>query len=249
MRNLRLDAPGWLWVAVAAWALLCALVAVLGFGGRYRLLPDDASSAPALPAVAAASPASTMGPLEDFAAATKRPLFYADRKPIAAHLPGQSATAQPLDAILTSVILTPDLNLAIVQDAKTHASYRARLGQSLDGPYSDWKLVTLNPRNAVFESSQGQTSLDLRVFNGQGGEPPTRMGLTPEVVAGGALGQALPPNVIDVANPGAVPQPPMLPQGPNPDARQMERIRQRIEQRRREAQSASDAASSPNQNR
>jgi general secretion pathway protein N len=263
MRSIRLDARGWLWVAAATWALLCALVALLGFGGRYRLLADDASKVQPLPAVAKATAAPALGPLESYAAASQRPLFYPDRKPIAVHVPGQNSSAQPLNVVLTSVIITPSVQMAIVQDVQTHASYRAKQGQALDGPYSGWKLVSLTSRSAVFESGQGRQTLELRVFNGQGGELPTRMGLTPEVVASGALGPPQLPNAAAlVPNVNAVPAPPpppmvIAPPEPAPNttavantaAQQAEEIRKRIEQRRREAQAMNDASSSPNDKR
>jgi general secretion pathway protein N len=266
MRSLRLDARGWLWAVAAAWALLCAIVALLGFGGRYQLLADDPSKVQPLPAIAKASTAPVLGPLENYAAASKRPLFYPDRKPIAVHVPGQNSSAQPLNVVLTSVIITPSVQMAIVQDVQTHVSYRAKQGQSLDGPYSAWKLVSVSPRAAVFESGQGQTTLELRVFNGQGGELPTRMGLTPEVVASGALGPPLPNAAMLPPNPNVAPQlmsapapPPPPPVVATPEVasdvanaaanatRQAEMIRQRIEQRRREAQAQNDVPSSPNE--
>lgn len=270
MRSIRLDTRGWLWAVAAAWALLCVVVALLGFGGRYRLLADDPSKTVALPSVAKASNAPALGPLESYSAASQRPLFYPDRKPVAVHVPGQNSNAQPLNVVLTSVIITPTVQMAIVQDMQTHASFRAKQGQTLDGPYSGWKLVSVSPRSAVFESAQGQTTLELRVFNGQGGELPTRMGLTPEVVASGALGA--PPQPMQqnatapMQNANMAPTPlaqPMAPPqiAPVPEvagdaasltanaARQAETIRQRIEQRRREAQAANDAASPPNQKR
>ncbi|MBS0194278.1 MAG: hypothetical protein JSR34_08520 [Proteobacteria bacterium] len=182
----RLEPLSWLLVAVAGWALACALIALAGFGGRWKPLPDDSSLAPRLPRLPAATTGSTMGPLDSYAQAYNHPLFFPDRKPAAAHVPGKGGgDDHPLDATLTSVIITPTLKMAIVQDPKTHQSLRVREGQSLGGAYSAWKLTDIAPRSATFHSdSQGDTSLDLRVFNGKGGEDPTRMGLTPQVTAG-----------------------------------------------------------------
>ena len=135
--RIRLDARDWLLIAIAAWALLCAIVALSGFGGRYRLLADDPSQVPVLPNVAKASAHPTLGPLETYAAAADRPLFYPDRKPIAVHVPGQNSSAQPFNVILTSVIITPNLQMAIVQDTQTRQSFRARQGQALEGTYSN----------------------------------------------------------------------------------------------------------------
>ena len=249
----RLEPRSWLLVAVAGWALLCAIVALGGFGGRYDLLADDPTLAPPLPKVPLASARTPLGPLEVYAEAAKRPLFYPDRKPIAVHVPGQTgADAQPLDVTLTSIVITPSLQMAIVQDNKTKESLRAREGQPLGGAYAGWKLVAMTPRSVVFDGgSQGQTTLVLRVFDGQGGEEPTQMGLTPQAIASGAVATVRPP---PPGNGNAdPPQPPDAPQvqsatdantaaneaannAANEAAQQAEQIRRRIEQRRQQAQ-------------
>ncbi len=264
MPSIRIDARGWLLVAIAGWALLCAIVALSGFGGRYHLLADDQSRVPPLPNIAQASAHPPLGPREDYAAAADRPLFYIDRKPIAVHVPGQNTSAQPFNVILTSIIMTPTMQLAIVQDTQSRQSFRARMGQALEGPYAGWKLVAMTPRSAVFDGgSQGQTNLVLRVFDGHGGEMPTRMGLTPQVVASGALGPPPQPNAAVLANnvnvvPTTVSDATI--QQPSNEAaneannaaveaaQQAEQIRKRIEARRQQAQMANDA-SPPNEKR
>ncbi len=273
--HTRLDARGWVLVAFAGWALLCVIVALTGFGGRYRLLADDPASAPPLPKVVLASTRSTLGPLGDYAEASNRPLFYPDRKPMTVHVAGTTNAAQALNVILTSVILTPTLQMAIVQDVQTKESMRVREGQPLGGAYSGWKLVAMTPRSVVFDGgSQGQTTLGLRVYDGHGGEEPTRMGLTPQAIASGALGAPPPPpppspSVMD-ANANAVPpatQDPTVAQPTADDtrnaaadaadaaanaanaARQAEMIRQRIEQRRQQVQAQGANAPQPNDKR
>jgi general secretion pathway protein N len=239
----------WLLIAVAGWAVLCAMVALAGFGGSYSLLADDPTLAPPLPKVPPVNARAPLGPIELYAEASNRPLFYPDRKPIAVHVPGQSAAAaQALDVVLTSVLVTPSMRMAIVQDPKSKESLRVREGQALGGNYSGWKLVSLKPREAVFDGgSQGQTTLDLRVFNGQGGEEPTQMGLTPQVIS--SIVSATP----DTSKNGDQPPPADAPQTQGaPDAmnaaandadnaakvaaQQAEQIRRRIEERRQQAQ-------------
>jgi len=250
----RLDPRSWLLVAVAGWALLCAIVALGGFGGRYSLLDDDPRLAPPLPKVPLASTRSPLGALDIYAEAANRPLFYPDRKPIAVHVAGQAnADAQPLDVTLTSVLITPSLQMAIVQDNKTKESLRVREGQALSGPYAGWKMVAMTPRSVVFDGgSQGQTTLQLRVFDGQGGEEPTQMGLTPQAIASGAVAIAKPqPPADGNADPQ---QPADAPQAQPPTdamnaaaneaannaaiqaAQRAEQIRRRIEERRQRAQ-------------
>jgi len=256
----RLEPRSWLLVAVAGWALVCAIVALGGFGGRYSLLDDNPKLAPPLPKVPLSSERTPLGPLEMYAEAANRPLFYPDRKPIAVHVPGQTgADAQPLDVTLTSIVITPSLQMAIVQDNKTKESLRVREGQALGGAYAGWKMVAMTPRSVVFDGgSQGQQTLELRVLDGQGGEEPTQMGLTPQVIASGAFAAATarqPANGSANADPS---QPADAPQTQAPTdaanaaanaaatdaannaateaAQQAEQIRRRIEERRQRAQ-------------
>lgn len=260
--NIRLDARGWLLIAVAGWALVCAIVALTGFGGRYRLLADDPTLSPSLPTPPRASARSTMGPLEAYAEAANHPLFYPDRKPIAVHVAGQKSTAQPLNVILTSVIITPTLQMVIVQDAQTRESMRVHEGQALGGNYSDWKLVAMTPRSAVFDGGpQGKTTLDLQVYDGHGGEEPTRMGLTPQAVASGILGAPPPPPPPPTAlNANTVPPSEVAQQSATDAAtdaanaaaeaaQQAEQIRQRIEARRQQVQAQGGNAPPPNDKR
>ncbi len=247
----RLEARGWLLVTIAGWAMLCAIAALSGFGGRYDLLADDRKLVQPVPTTPSMSARSQMGPLEAYAEAANRPLFYPDRKPMAPHPAGQSASAQALNVVLTSVILTPSLQMAIVQDPQTKESMRVREGKSLGGSYSGWKLASLSPREAVFDGgSQGQMTLSLRVFDGNGGEEPTRTGLTPQVI--GSAGFDPPHQPV----PPAINVDPSQQVQPDPNstanagqaanmaaeaAQQAEQIRQRIQQRRAEAQAQAQA--------
>ncbi|HEY2345232.1 MAG TPA: hypothetical protein VGH80_05030 [Xanthomonadaceae bacterium] len=244
----RFEPLTWLLVAIAGWALGCVAISLSGFGGRYKLLPDNPGLAQPLPAVSSGSTAhAAMGPLEVYAEAYNHPLFFPDRKPAAAHVPGQNnAAAQPLDVVLTSVIMTPTLQMAIVQDPKTKASLRVREGQPIGGSYGGWKLSGLSPRSATFDGgSQGETTLELRVFDGKGGEEPTRNGLTPQVVASGALGGPQQPQPEAVATDAGAedntvqepaPDPNQANAAANAAAQQAEEIRRRIEQRRQQVQ-------------
>ena len=264
----RLTPLNWLLAAIAVWALGVAIVALAGFGGRYRLYPDDPSLEPQLPSATVQAGRAPLGPLELYAEAANRPLFYPDRKPAHVKVANAADTQQPLNVVLTSIIMTPSLRMAIVRDTASGKSLRVREGQPLEGGPTGWKLVAVSRQQAVFESGQGRTTLDLRVFNGQGGEPPTPNGLTPQAVAATNANNVL-------ANPAlANPQPkpmqpgilgaaPVVPPASAPDANdaaaadqqagdalaraQAESIRQRIEARRRQAQDAAIAAPPPSE--
>ena len=253
----RIDPRGWLLIAIAGWALLCAVVAVSGFGGRYRLLADDPSQLESLPSVASANTASPLGPMADYAAASERPLFYADRKPIAVHVAGSGDAGRPLDVTLTSVLITPSLQMVIVQDNHTGKSFRAHEGQPLEGDYAGWRLVAMTPRSAVFDGgAQGKITLQLRVFDGHGGEPPTNAG--PEALANGMPG-APPSSPAPAASVQANGAGPASSDNQSPSAvatlaaaeaqRQAEQIRQRIEARRLQAQGQAGNAPQPNDKR
>jgi len=175
------------------------------------------------------------------------------------------AAQQPLNVVLTSIIMTPTLRMAIVHDNASGKSLRVREGQPLEGGPAGWKLIAVSNKQAVFEGSQGRQTLDLRVFNGQGGEPPTPNGLTPQAVSSANIGNmfANPPPNAGRPNPappvilGAQPVAPVSDtdqaaaaerQANDAVARaQAETIRQRIEARRQQAQDAAAAAPPPSE--
>ena len=269
----RFSASNWLLAAVAGWALGVAILAWSGFGGRYRLLPDNPALAPSLPAASIQAVQAPLGPLEMYAEAANRPLFYPDRKPVQVRLANDADAQQPLNVVLTSIILTPTLRMAIVRDNASGKSLGVREGQPLEGGPTGWKLVALSHQQAVFESAQGRNTLDLRVFDGQGGEPPTPNGLTPQAIAAASASNLLAhptlanPVPVNAGNSGNAPtgmlgvattMPPPTPdtdeaaaderRGVEAVARaQAEAIRRRIEARRRQAQDAATAAPPPSQ--
>jgi general secretion pathway protein N len=265
----RFSASNWLLAAAAAWALGVAILALSGFGGRYRLYPDDPSLLPQLPSTVVQAARSPLGALELYAEAADRPLFYPDRKPVQARVGTDAAAQQPLNVVLTSIIITPTLRMAIVHDNTTNKSLRVREGKQLEGGPTGWKLVAVSRQQAIFESSQGRTTLDLRVFNGQGGEPPTPNGLTPQAVSAANIGNmfgnpppanAAGPNMPPPAIPLAASIVPSPAAGNSDDAAADERrgleavartqadsIRERIEARRKQAQDAAAAAPPPSE--
>ena len=264
----RLSALNWLLAAVAAWALGVAILALAGFGGRYRLHPDDPALVPPLPSATVQVGRSPLGPLELYAEAANRPLFYPDRKPAQVKVGNAADAQQPLNVVLTSIIITPTLRMAIVRDTASGKSLRVREGQPLEGGPAGWKLVAVSRQQAVFESGQGRSTLDLRVFDGQGGEPPTPNGLTPQAISAANASNVLinpvfanAPLKPNPAAPGILGAAPVMPTAPMSDTdeaaaaerrgaesaarAQADSIRQRIEERRRQAQDAATAAPSP----
>ena len=112
-------------------------------------------------------------------------------------------------------------------------SQTVSVGAALEGDQSAWRLTELEPRRAVFEGPGGRSTMDLRVFDGQGGEPPTpigqagapRGGNEPQAAAE-AAGENKPDEAVRQGNPdGSLPE--------SAEAR-AEQIRRRIEERRRQ---------------
>ena len=238
----------WLLATVAGWALLLWVLSLLGLGQYVQLLPDDPSLAAHLPQLAAASP-ERLGPLSQYSETSARPLFSEDRRPQPFSIaPEGDDNAPPaFDFILTSVLLTPTLKMAIVQPSAGGESTRIKLGDAAVAQPS-WRLTALNPRSAIFDGPDGQKTLDLRVYDGTGGEPPTsdhmtsQTGINPSAmnpVGKPVLRPAIPSSV-----PNEQPAPPTAPLNPpmTPDA-QVDSIRKRIEERR--AQLRQDANTPP----
>lgn len=229
---MRLDDAGprtWLLGATAGWAVALWLLALGGMGGRIAPLPDDPALAQALP-VPAAPVAGRLGPASGYVEISGRPLLSPDRRPQPFSLEpeGQGEVVEErFDFVLTGVLLTPGLQMAIVQPAGGGESIRLRVGQSPDGAPS-WRLVALSPRGAVFEGPDGQQSLELRSYDGgadlRGAPPP--MATTP----------AMTQDAMDMVRPSEAPEADAVMDADagaaaTPEA-QVEAIRKRIEARR-----------------
>lgn len=247
------DAPPrtWLLAALAGWAVLAWLLALAGMGGRIALLEEDPGLLRPLPPL---RPAATerLGPPGQYSEIASRPLFSSDRRPKPFSLQGGDGEAQAaqFDYSLTSVLITPQLRMAILQPPDGSKSVRVRVGEAPES-HPAWRLTTLGPRSAVFIGPEGERTLELRVFDGQGGQPPTPVAApTPRPGAPGmnnpADGSVPPPRPIVEPTRPAPPASPAVPIAPPPrteapapddaapqtDQAQMEAIRQRIQARR-----------------
>ena len=242
----------WILAVVAGWAVLAALLALFGLGSRITPLPADPALVQALPRLPA-SPPERLGALNQYADVGGRPLFSEDRRPKPFFLSGEAAAAPTFDLVLTSVLITPALELAIVQPAQGGEGVRVKVGDAPAG-FPGWRLVELGPRRAVFDGPEGRREMELRVFDGAGGQPPSPVAATPATVppaaavappatpggrtTGGNNAPAATPTVASPPGPVHMPAPtpspsstaPSMPAATTDD--QMEAIRQRIEQRR-----------------
>ena len=240
----------WLLAGAAGWGVLAWMLALAGMGERLPTLPEDAALAKPLPAVRAAAP-GRLGPLGQYSEVAQRPLFATDRRPKPFFLRGEgdANAAAAFDYVLTSVMITPHLQMAIVQPPDGSQSLRVKLGDAPE-PQPAWRLVSVNARSATFEGPEGQKTLELRVFDGAGGQRPTPAAgsATPTAAAQAVAGEASErpgpqgPAVVD-PSPATPPPPPVAPRpaaapatanasAPVTPEAQMEAIRKRIQARR-----------------
>ena len=222
----------WLLAAACAWAALLWLGALLGMGGR--VVQDAPVAAGALP-VPAAAPPDRIGPLTQYASAAARPLFTQDRRPrsflATAPESGQDvAQMQRLDFVLSGVVISPQVRLAVLQPTTGGESQRVQVGQAPEGA-AGWRLVDLQPRRAIFEGPDGQQVLDMRSFGVVG---------APVVAQGGAASEAA--NTAAVAAEAAAAAAAAAAQG---NEARTDAIRRRIEARRAQLRNRDTTAAPP----
>ncbi|MBJ6983249.1 general secretion pathway protein GspN [Luteimonas sp. MC1750] len=172
MRAESAGARTWLLGALALWALATWVLGLFGLGGRIERLPPDPALVQGLPA-AARETEDRLGPLAQYAEFGERPLFTTDRRPeLFVINPVDEEAPAEFEYVLTSVLMTPGLQVAIVQPAAGGEPVRLKVGESPAG-VQGWQLSSISPRGAVFDGPEGQRTLELRVFDGTGGEAPT----------------------------------------------------------------------------
>ena len=200
---MRLDDAGprtWLLATVAGWAVFAWLLAVFGMGRHAQALEADPGLLRPLPN-ARPPAAQRLGPMSQYAVIAQRPLFSQDRQPKAFFLQGDGAgdsQQTAFDYVLTSVLITPNLKMAILQPADGSESVRVKLGEVPES-HPAWRLTSLDARSAVFEGPEGRREMALRVFDGQGGQPPTAVGNAPGANRQQPVGVAVPPPAANAA--------------------------------------------------
>jgi general secretion pathway protein N len=260
---VRFDSVGprtWLLATVAGWALVAWLLALAGMGGQVKPLADDPTLLQSLPKPRP-SPPERLGPLAQYAEIGARPLFSDDRRPRPFSLQPQGegeVAADTFDFVLTSVLITPGLHMAIVQPTAGGDSIRIKLGEAAEQAAS-WRLVSLNPRSAVFAGPGGEKTLDLRVYDGTGGEGPTQVGNATETGSDAAqpaqpMPGLPPPKPSQTSRPVKPPTATAVPAPSPPESSQasqdaqIEAIRKRIEARRAQMQQQNQQPPEPGNN-
>ncbi len=229
---------------ICLWALSVLILALSGLGSRFAVA-NTGQAPPQLPAITLTRSQSRLGPMNDYLGVGQRPLMNENRQPTL-QLAVDGAALPELDVMLTSVMITPRLQLAILTGNKDATVRRVRVGETIEG--SNWRLVQVEPRRATIEGPSGQRVLELRVFNGKGGEMPTPS------VAQAASPTAVQPPPPENAPPSPTSPQPILDAGkPSPLAaqadpqaaqqQQIEAIRRLIEARRAKMRAEAESSS------
>ncbi|MEB1530808.1 type II secretion system protein XpsN [Xanthomonas sp. WHRI 7945] len=259
---MRIEAIGLrsVWLAtLALWGLLVWVLGVAGLGQRIEPLPDDPAMTQRLPALPAAA-GERLGEYSRYAEIAARPVFAEDRRPHPFFLSADNGQAAAPSVRLTGVLLTDTFKMATLT---TEQGESLRLQQGSD-PVKGWRLLSLEPRRAVVSGGSGTQTLELQVFDGKGGQPPTVLGqgarppgmppLPPPVaaptvnapVSNAAINTAVPPPPSNAA--GNAPPPSEPAAAPAPSSQQLQAIRERIEARRRQLQQQRQNGTPPGQN-
>jgi general secretion pathway protein N len=174
-------------ILAVATAALAAVCAAMVFGVGRSVTWDDAVPPEPLPAARAVE-MPPPSPLARFAEVWQRPLFMADRKPVAA-ADTDDSSSNIGDLELTGIIMTPGLRMALLRDRGKDTTVRVKEGTALaDG---HWTLASLSPRSAVFDNGGEHRELTLKVA-------------APEALTKNAQRPGMPPGQV----PGQPPQPP-----------------------------------------
>jgi len=118
------------------------------------------------------------GPIGQYTAMVKRPLFHESRKP---HVkkkevvkskpaPIKKPTPRPeaLDVFLSAVVLTEDKRFALLTDTKNKATEKVYLGDTVLG----WELTDITARTVTLVKDRETQTLMLEIV-GSNGQPPT----------------------------------------------------------------------------
>ena len=218
----------------ALWALLVLVLTWVGLGKRYSLHPEDLGRIEEVPAVELAGAVTHIPDMDRYAAISQRPLFSSDRLPFVGESSddeepvAEEVVLVPLDATLTGVIkIGKDTAIALIKGNKSGESQSVKVGDKLQGDLSIYRLIELEPRKAVFDGPRGRSELELETFSGKGGTPST------------VLQKPVPAETADDS--GDEEDAEMTNDDNSPEA-QAERIRHRIEERRRQMREEAERA-------
>jgi general secretion pathway protein N len=132
----------------------------------WRRLPPIHPTVPATePELPASLPGFRMPPLAEYAATVERPLFFPDRRPPssdeATPADAQPSTAeerQALNVVVTGVILSDEINIALVQRRGGGEVLRLAKGDIVDG----WSVSEILADRVKFQRDADEQEVELR---------------------------------------------------------------------------------------
>ncbi|MBB4127984.1 general secretion pathway protein N [Xanthomonas translucens] len=257
---MRIEAIGLrtVWLAtLALWGLLIWALGLAGLGQRIVPLPDDPSMTQRLPSLPA-TPGERLGDYSRYAEIAARPVFAEDRRPHPFFLSADNGQGAAPSVRLTGVLLTDSFKMATLT---TEQGESLRLQEGRD-PVKGWRLLSLEPRRAVVSGGSGTQTLELQVFDGKGGQPPTALGQgarpsgtpplpLPPPATTAVSGPVTPVTATPQAGANGTPATPAQSApaaAPAPSSEQLQAIRERIEARRRQLQQQRQNGTTPGQN-
>lgn len=171
-----------------------------------------------------------LGAWDNFAELNARPLFNEDRRPTPA-MPADTPNAAPipkLDVVLSGVIITPKVRMALVKEKGKEKAMTVKEGGPMPGDWSAWSLAEVKPRGAVFKNSAGESATVelIAVANSQKPTPPP----PPRTPAPAPVTPGQPPQA---GQPQQVLPPPGMPVAPEAAAATAD-LQQRIDARRQQ---------------
>ena len=166
---------------------ICGLLVLISLALGYTWSRPASSGAPA-PVIdgsdggEAQKLMSDLGPVSNYREVTERPVFDESRRPRVA-LDGEdggldedglsTTVANAPEVRLTGVVITPDKSIVTLTPLAGGASFVAVEGTQLEGEYTGWSVVDVEPRRIVLASLDGgEMEIDLQVNNREIQEPP-----------------------------------------------------------------------------
>lgn len=175
--NLRVS-RGLTFLLAGACALLLLLVALFWFGfgrgyGWWAVDPVDENAGKKK----LVNEQFRLGSWDKFAEVNARPLFNEDRRPTPPMPPDSAPDVKPipkLDVVLSGVIITSKVRLAMVKEKGKEKSMTVKEGGAMPGEWGAWSLAEVKPRMAVFKNSAGESATVelIAVANSQKPTPP-----------------------------------------------------------------------------
>lgn len=228
------------WVGIALGSL-CGLLGALmlaqrfGLGTGYTPLPEATEPLDMALLKPLKQSNHALPPDTHYEVVRQRPLFNNDRKPTPIAAPAAVVAptiVPPLNAVLTGTIVSNGVRMALVRDNATSKVSVLRAGMPLPGELGGWRLVSVEPRSAIFDGGQanGRAELKLDVSKTTGPAP------APPPPVPGQPPQPAPVAAAQPAPAGVPPPPPT----PADQAAKEEEVRRIIEERR--AQMRAEAA-------